>query len=314
MASLERRSSLWAVVLAAGEGRRLVSLTRALYGQELPKQFAEIEPGRTMLQATLDRIAPLVPLSRTVVVVDETQVGHARSQLARYPGVDLALQPKNLDTGPGILFPLARILARDPLATVAIFPSDHDVPRRDPFLDAAERAASPSPGTRDRITLLGVVPDDVEGEYGWIVPGRPIDGVLRGVSRFVEKPPAPVAAALFADGALWNTFVSAARLETYLALAASALPAATALFRQYSGAVGTAGERFVLRAIYDRLAPANFSRAVLERARGLAVLPVEGSGWSDWGSPERVLRSLEQRGQAESLRARLAGAVASASA
>jgi hypothetical protein len=38
--------------------------------------------------------------------------------------------------------------------------------------------------------------------------------------------------------------------------------------------------------------PANFSRAVLSRADALAVLPVTGSGWSDWGSPQRVFASL----------------------
>jgi len=39
--------------------------------------------------------------------------------------------------------------------------------------------------------------------------------------------------------------------------------------------------------------PANFSREVLERAENLAVLPVSGTGWSDWGNPERIFRSLE---------------------
>jgi len=39
--------------------------------------------------------------------------------------------------------------------------------------------------------------------------------------------------------------------------------------------------------------PANFSRAVLERAENLAVLPVSGTGWSDWGNPERIFQSLE---------------------
>lgn len=37
---------------------------------------------------------------------------------------------------------------------------------------------------------------------------------------------------------------------------------------------------------------ANFSRAVLSNAERLAVLPVAGSGWCDWGSPQRVLASL----------------------
>jgi hypothetical protein len=37
---------------------------------------------------------------------------------------------------------------------------------------------------------------------------------------------------------------------------------------------------------------ANFSSDVLARAPGLAVDAVEGSGWSDWGSPRRVFEAL----------------------
>src|SRR4051812_33913342 len=34
--------TLWSVILAGGEGMRLRSLTRALHGEELPKQYANI--------------------------------------------------------------------------------------------------------------------------------------------------------------------------------------------------------------------------------------------------------------------------------
>jgi mannose-1-phosphate guanylyltransferase len=96
---------LWAVVLAAGEGTRLAALTRTLYGTAVPKQFAPLLGERTMLQLTIDRIAPLVPAERTVVVVDQTQESLARAQLEDYPGVLIVLQPGNRGTGPGVLLP-----------------------------------------------------------------------------------------------------------------------------------------------------------------------------------------------------------------
>jgi hypothetical protein len=49
---------LWAIVLAVGEGKRLAPLTRALYGRELPKQCAVLHRGRSLLQTTMDRVAP----------------------------------------------------------------------------------------------------------------------------------------------------------------------------------------------------------------------------------------------------------------
>ena len=308
--TIERTSKDWAVVLAAGEGRRLSSLTAALYGSELPKQFAVIDGARSLLQATLDRIAPLVPAERTVVVVGQEHGATARAQLRAYPGVDLVLQPKNLDTGPGILLPLSRILARDPSARVAIFPSDHHVANPGPFLEATRAALAATETKADLVTLIGVVPDRAETEYGWILPGTPIAEIggtgLRDVLRFVEKPEADVAQTLLARGALWNTFVSVARLSALWRLAAEHLPEHIALFELYAAAMRARNDAPVLQAIYEKMQPANFSRSVLERAESLSVLPVHGCGWSDWGTPERVYQSLAGLGRLESLRRRIA--------
>lgn len=306
----EHTNRTWAVVLAAGEGRRLSSLTAALYGRELPKQFAVLDGARSLLQATLDRIAPLVPPERTVVVVGAEYGAIARAQLRNYPGVELVLQPKNLETGPGILLPLARVLARDPDARVAIFPSDHHVANPAPFLEATRMALAACDAAPELVTLLGVVPDRPETEYGWILPGTAVAELgetgLRDVLRFVEKPEADVAHGLLARGGLWNTFVSVARLSALWGLATRHLPEHVAHFARYASAVRTDGEAEVLQAIYEQMTPANFSRAVLERADSLSVLAVAGCGWSDWGTPERVYQSLAGLGRLDALRRRIA--------
>jgi len=288
---------LWAIVLAAGEGKRLASLTRALYGWELPKQFAVLHGGRSLLQTTMDRVAPLVPPERTVVVVGLAQEGLARLQLAEYPGVEIVPQPRNLDTGPGILLPLTHVLARDPGASVVVLPSDHYVADSRPLLRAVRTAVESSRRVEDVLTLLGVVPDRADTEYGWIVPGprvdRGTDTRLRGVSRFVEKPPPREARELLRSGALWNTFISVSRASTYWNVAKKHLPVQAALFEKYGLEIGRPGGKALLDTLYAAMEPANFSRAVLEHVENLAVLPVGGTGWSDWGNPERVLQSLK---------------------
>ena len=293
-----RDRALWAVVLAAGDGTRLAPVTRVLYGRDLPKQFASFtDDGRSLLQATMDRIAPLVPADRTVVVVGKTHEEIAREQLALYDGVDIVAQPANLDTAPGILLPLARVLARDPGARVAIFPSDHYVANEDAFREAVDEAATVGIRSRELVTLLGAKADSPETEYGWIVRGAPAggrsDGRLSQVRCFVEKPDTTTAQRLFDEGALWNTFISTGRLAAFWSLTRKHLPLTTSLYECYARCVGSAQEERVLRFIYRRIAPANFSRAILERADRLAVLSVAGSEWSDWGSPGRLFRSLD---------------------
>jgi len=56
---------LYAVIMAGGIGSRLWPRSR----NHIPKQFLDLLGPRTMLQETVQRIEPLVPLSRLFVVV-----------------------------------------------------------------------------------------------------------------------------------------------------------------------------------------------------------------------------------------------------
>jgi hypothetical protein len=52
-----------------------------------------------------------------------------------------------------------------------------------------------------------------------------------------------------------------------------------------------------MRSLYAGLSPVSFSESVLEsRPPNLAVLPVRGVAWSDWGEPARVHRTLARLG------------------
>src|SRR5260221_14563828 len=76
----------WAIVLAAGQGRRLARLTRALYGRELPKQFAALDGDKTFLQRTMLRAAPPLSPGRPVVVVAEEPGAPPRAPPPGFPG------------------------------------------------------------------------------------------------------------------------------------------------------------------------------------------------------------------------------------
>jgi mannose-1-phosphate guanylyltransferase len=220
--------------------------------------------------------------------------------------VDLVAQPRNLGTGPGLLLPLHRVLARAPEAPVVVMPSDHHyrAPRR--LLAALDRAVMVAAASRAGVCLLGAQAEHAATDLGWIVPGAASGPDAAGVGAFVEKPSAADALALHRRGALWNTFVmvgSAARLWT---LCRRHLPEQTALFDRYADAIDGVSEEQVLRELYQRLAPADFSRQVLARAEGLSVLRVMGAGWCDWGTPERLIQSLAGTSDLLALQQRIA--------
>jgi mannose-1-phosphate guanylyltransferase/mannose-6-phosphate isomerase len=138
---------------------------------------------------------------------------------------------------------------------------------------------------------------------GHTLPGG---GGVRTVERFVEKPNAAVAAQLFAEGALWNTLLFAVDGGAFWDATLAAQPDLTLAFARYRSSVGTANEAAVRREIYASLPSRDLSRDLLSSRDGLAVVEMDGAGWSDCGTPERLFASLELSGGLAWLLTRLA--------
>jgi mannose-1-phosphate guanylyltransferase len=275
-------SQLWGLVLAGGDGRRLEALTRLVMGRPVPKQYCRFLGERSLLEATLDRVEPLVPPARTLAVVTRSHLPLARPQLARLAAADVVVQPRNLDTGPGLVLGLVALARRDPAATAAVFPSDHDVRDEAAFRADVARMAANVARRPERVALLGVRPERIDPGFGYVLPGSRNGGTdMLDVIGFHEKPEMAVAARLVARGALWNTFVMVGRVRRLLEIVAM----------QHPGTL-----RLLARA--DARVPAwNFSRDLLARVPGeLAVLPATPCGWSDLGTPDAVERALAARG------------------
>lgn len=172
---VSEQDRLWTIVLAAGEGARLAPLTERLYGAPLPKQFAVLAGDRSLLQATVDRLMPLVPPSRTVIVVPVAHEALAREQACKRYGsagpVRIVAQPANRGTGPGVMLPLAHVLALDPGARVIVTPSDHH------YRDA--EALRSSRAVLENANELGVVCARGCGFSDWGSPERVLES-LRG--------------------------------------------------------------------------------------------------------------------------------------
>jgi mannose-1-phosphate guanylyltransferase len=286
----------------------MAPLTRLLYGKALPKQYAAFDGERTMLQQTLDRIAPLAPRERTVVVVAAGHEDLARRQLAEFTGVDIAVQPGNAGTGPGVMFPLARLLARDPEARVVFFPADHHFARPTALVEAARRVLGAAASAPAGVALVGVPADGPDTALGWLIPGRRIGEDAPGareIARFVEKPRESFALHLLKMGAVWNTFVIGGAAAALWRLAARQLPAQAALFARYSARVDGSEDGAVLAALYQEMGAADFSRDVLESSGGVGLVTMVDAGWSDWGTPERVIQTLEGTQSGQQLLARI---------
>ena len=116
-----------------------------------------------------------------------------------------------------------------------------------------------------------------------------VNPLLR-VSRFWEKPDRKRAEVLRRRGCLWNTFVTIGLAGTFLELLHASIP-------QVARSMEDGFANRQLDQLYDQIAPVDFSRAVLTRMPGrLVVLRDAASGWTDFGSPRRVIDVLSGQG------------------
>ena len=292
---------LWAIVLAGGEGTRLRSFTRWLYGQERPKQYTALGGTRSLLRQTLDRVGRLVPPRRTVIVTMAHHTHFIEPEVADLPGVTVLYQPCDRGTAAGVLLPAHWIHARDPHATVVVFPTDHFIPDDASFMASVTEAAEHAQTHPAWLVLLGAPPTEADTEYGWIEPGEPLGwpgrSTVRRVEAFLEKPSEAQARRLFEQGCLWNTFVFAAGLEVLLEAGREGVPLLHDRLLRFGVFVGTRHEPWAMSQAYQLAPRADFSRSVLETSsRPVAVATIDPYSWCDLGTPERVARGLRALG------------------
>jgi mannose-1-phosphate guanylyltransferase len=292
---------LWGIILAGGDGQRLQPFVQARFGCDRPKQYCTFFGTQSLLRQTIHRAERLVPPARLLTVVTQHHLPYAQVELADRPPDAVIVQPSNRDTGPGILLPLWHVQQRAPEAMVALLPSDHFVLGAQRFMAAVATAAAFVSQARGRLVLLGVAPTQPEVDYGWIEVGGAVGQVqgerLYQVRQFWEKPSPAQAQLLWRQGYLWNTMVLVGRAGALMTLFATLTPTLVDAFRGLHGVLGTSREAAVLAEVYAQLPPVNFSQVILAHSvPQLAVLPLEGVYWSDWGDPRRLLLDLARLG------------------
>lgn len=266
----------YAVVLAGGGGTRLWPLS----SPHRPKPFLPLLHGRSPLAVTLERLAPLVPIDDTYIVVAASQVQLVRECAPQIAADHILAEPVSRNTGAAVTLAVTAINRADD-AVMLVIPADHAV--RDDGAWRVALAAAADHASREEGTLytLGVVPTRPETGFGYIVA----DG--ERVSRFTEKPQRDEAERLIAAGARWNAGTFAWRRDSARAALQRFAPTLINGIGEYSTVPAGPIDTFVME-------PA--------AAAGLVrTLPLD-CGWSDIGSWRELRAHLLPRTSMEEIR------------
>ncbi len=284
------------VILAGGAGTRLWPVSR----ETMPKHLARLIGEQTLLQLTANRLLAHAPASRLVTVASKAQDLLIRRQLAEIDP-DLThhrlLEPTGRNTAAAIA--LAALHVREkfgPDAVLWVCPSDHLI-RNQAILDQAVRDALPVAADGDLLTF-GISPTRPETGYGYIKAGMPTgaQSTVLQVDRFVEKPDLATAKAMLASGGYyWNSGMFLFRADRILEELSAHEPGILEATQQaFDGAIeGGDGGIETSLSLYGKIPAAPIDKAVMERAKRIAVVPCDPD-WTDLGSWHSIWEQSEQ--------------------
>ncbi len=290
---------LWCVVPAGGAGTRLWPLSRESY----PKFLLDLTgAGRTLLQATWDRLLPLAGSERLMIVTGAAHSEAVASQLPSLARRNLLAEPLPKESMAAIGLAAAVLYHRDPEAVLGSFAADHIISGREAFEAAVTEAVTVA--KEGYLVTIGIAPSHPSTGFGYIKLGEKLDlprnaaPNARVVADFKEKPDAKTAAAYLQTGNYrWNGGMFVVKARVLLELLAmtkkelhDGLMHLGSIWDQGEGAAGGGGVDEVQRAeqvreVWQGLEKIAIDHAVAEPAAKLgrvAVVPAT-FGWDDVG-------------------------------
>jgi mannose-1-phosphate guanylyltransferase/mannose-6-phosphate isomerase len=271
------------VILCGGVGSRLWPEST----RERPKAFLPLTSDLTLLQETAVRVRRIAGAASAQVVASRSHAEEVRGEFEDVgAGCRVIAEPGGRGSAPAIAAACLEIAAAEPEALVLVAACDHFVPDAAAFAEGV--VASLEAAGNGAIVTFGVKPDRPSTAYGYIRPGEALEGAVRRVAAFVEKPDVARAETLLAEGCLWNSGNFVFRVDVMLAELERREPTLLAAVR--AGREHATRSDGVMCLAKDFLTAPHIAIdvAVMEKTDRAAVLPIDYA-WSDLGAWDSVL-------------------------
>jgi mannose-1-phosphate guanylyltransferase len=281
----------YGLILAGGRGTRFWPRSR----KRSAKQVLNVIGERSLIQATVDRLSPVIPPERLWVLTNEHLRDTVIGQLPEIPKRQILAEPVQRNTAPAIGLAAQILHSVDPQSVMGVFPSDHVVSATTPYRGVI-KAALKGAG-KGHLMVVGIQPRWPETGYGYIeFPRDSAHGTAEplAVRRFHEKPPLPKAKRYVKAGNFfwnsgmffWRTSVLLEELRRHLPRTATILASLPAFGSRRFGAA--------LEQAFPLCDNISIDFAVMEKAKGVHGIAAADFGWNDVGSWNAVYELLDR--------------------
>ena len=281
----------YGLILAGGRGTRFWPRSR----KRSAKQVLNVVGERSLIQATVDRLAPVIPPERIWVLTNDHLRKVIIGQLPGVPARQILAEPVQRNTAPAIGLAAQILHSADPKSVMGVFPSDHvigNVPRYRSVIKGAFKGAGGG-----RLMVVGIQPRWAETGYGYIEfpagcaagSGDPLP-----VRRFHEKPIlAKAKRYLKAGNFYWNSGMFFWRTGVLLEELRRHLPRTATLL----ASLPPFGSRLFAASLaeaFPRCDDISIDFAVMEKSKAVHGVAAGDFGWNDVGSWNAVYELLER--------------------
>src|SRR6476646_5092506 len=193
----------YGLILAGGRGTRFWPRSR----KRSAKQVLNVVGDRSLIQATVDRLAPVIPQERLWILTNDHLRDTIVEQLPGIPQRQIIAEPAQRNTAPAIGLAAHMLHSIDPDAVMGVFPADHVVEKATAYRAVLKAALKAAGG--GNLMVVGIQPRWPETGYGYIEFPKGTTAAGRdpvAVRRFHEKPELAKAKRYVAGGNYyWNS-------------------------------------------------------------------------------------------------------------
>lgn len=273
--------NFYGLILAGGRGTRFWPLSRKASAKQVLRLFGE----RSLIQQTVDRLAPVLPPERIWILTNDHLRAEIVKQLPEVPAKQILAEPAQRNTAPAIGLAAQILHGLDPESVMGVFPADHVIGNPKSYVRQVKPAIKAAQA--GKIVVLGIQPRWAETGYGYIEFPKGVQPgatVAIPVSRFREKPDEKTAAKFVKAGNFyWNAGMFFWKTSVLLDALREYQPKTSALLASLPQ-FGQRGFAARLNETFPHCESISIDYAVLERAKNVVGIPTAEFGWNDVGS------------------------------
>lgn len=273
--------------MAGGRGTRFWPLSRT----DRPKQLLKLFGERTLIEETIERIAPVVPRENIYIITGTHLLKAVRSATRRMlPAGNVIAEPVARNTSPAIALTMAAIMRRNRRGVACVLPSDHTITEPVRFRRVIETAYRIAKKEKRGLVTFGIKPAYPETGYGYVERGERLAGAglkapAFSVRAFKEKPDKATAERFVQAGKFyWNSGMFVWSVEAYAGNLKQLDPALLQMVEDVATApAGSKREMAAVARMFKEAEATSIDYALMEKAKQVFVVEAD-IGWNDIGS------------------------------